>query len=108
HLEGSGPDLSRRPPSPPAMASIPDNYRKVLERMERAAARSGRPLASIRLIGVTKTVDVDRIRRAVDCGLRDIGENRVQEAEAKWPALADSSVRCHLIGRLQSNKAARA
>ena len=63
----------------------------------------------VHLVAVTKTFGVDRIREAYACGLRDFGENRVQEAEAKQAALADlPDIRWHLIGQLQSNKAKKA
>ena len=57
---------------------------------------------------MTKRVDPSRIREAVDCGLREIGENRIQEAEQKLPLLDGAPVRCHLIGHLQANKAGKA
>jgi hypothetical protein len=59
----------------------------------------------VRLVAASKTVPPDRIREAYEAGLRDFGENRVQEADAKRPALADLTVTWHLIGHLQSNKA---
>ena len=90
------------------MSLIQDNYRRILARIGDAAARSGRPPDSVRLIGVTKTVEPDRIREAIDCGLTDIGENRIQEAESKIPTLYRTGVRCHMIGHLQSNKANKA
>lgn len=61
----------------------------------------------MRLVAVSKTVDVDVLLAGVAAGLTTLGENRVQEAEAKAPALPDS-VEWHLVGGLQSNKAARA
>lgn len=90
------------------MTPVAENYRRVMERIGEAAARSGRSRDSLRLIGVTKRVDVDRIREAVDCGLAEIGENRVQEAQTKIPFLDRPGVICHLIGHLQSNKAKKA
>jgi pyridoxal phosphate enzyme (YggS family) len=68
--------------------------------------RVGRDPAEVTILPVTKTVDVDRLRAAVQLGLTRFGENRVQEAEEKAPALP--GVRWQMIGRLQSNKAARA
>jgi len=65
--------------------------------------------ASVRLVAVSKTFGADRIREAYACGLRDFGENRVQEAEAKQAELTDLvDLRWHLIGQLQSNKAKKA
>lgn len=69
-----------------------------------------REMSSVELIAVSKTRTADEIRPLLDAGHRLFGENRVQEAEDKWPALrADyPSVELHLIGQLQSNKAAEA
>lgn len=65
--------------------------------------------ASVRLVAVSKTFEADRIREAYACGLRDFGENRVQEAAAKQAELSDlTDIRWHLIGQLQSNKAKKA
>ena len=66
--------------------------------------RSGRLAGSVRLIGVTKRVGADRVREAIECGLGEIGENRIQEAEPKLAQLSDTGVVCHMIGHLQSNK----
>jgi PLP dependent protein len=90
------------------MSPVGENYNRILERIAASAARSGRPARDVRLLGVTKTVEVARIREVLELGLTDIGENRVQEAEAKLPALGDTGVRCHFIGHLQSNKVRRA
>lgn len=90
------------------MSSLAESYSRLLERIAAAALRSGRAPRDVRLLGVTKTVDVARIRAALELGLTDIGENRVQEAESRLSALADTGVRCHFIGHLQSNKAHRA
>ena len=61
----------------------------------------------VTLIGVTKGQPADAVEALIDAGQRDFGENRVQEAQAKWPALRDRhpGVRLHMIGQLQSNKA---
>ncbi len=65
--------------------------------------------ASVRLVAVSKTFGADRIREAYACGVRDFGENRVQEAELKQAELTDLvDIRWHLIGQLQSNKAKKA
>jgi pyridoxal phosphate enzyme (YggS family) len=87
------------------MLNVRDTCFRTLEKIHNAAARSGRDPASIRLIAVTKTVPPERIREAVECGIRDIGENRLQEALLKIEALADLNVTWHFIGRLQTNKA---
>lgn len=75
-----------------------------------AAKVAGRKPDDITLIAVSKTRTADEIRPLLEAGHRDFGESRVQEAEAKWPALkADfPDVRLHMIGQLQSNKAADA
>ena len=87
------------------MSDVATNYRRTLERIEAASARCGRDPNSIRLIAVTKTVSPERIREAVDCGVTDIGENRLQEALAKREVLGDLNVNWHFIGHLQTNKA---
>ncbi|WP_422059438.1 YggS family pyridoxal phosphate-dependent enzyme [Sphingopyxis sp.] len=75
-----------------------------------AAKRAQRDPADIRLIAVSKTRDADAIRPLIAAGQRDFGENRVQEAAAKWPALRAEAdgIMLHLIGQLQSNKAEEA
>lgn len=75
----------------------------VLDRIERACARSGRSARDVSLIAVTKTVPTAAISAALAAGVRHIGENRVQEARDKFPAL-DAPYVGHLIGRLQTNK----
>jgi hypothetical protein len=76
-------------------------------RITGAAERAGRDTNDVRLIAVTKTVDVARISEAFDAGVVDFGENRVQEALAKREQLPES-LRWHLIGHLQTNKAGKA
>ena len=90
------------------MSAVRDNSRRILERIAEASIRSGRRPESVRLVAATKTVEPVRIVEAVECGVRDIGENRVQEAEAKRAALAAFPLRWHFIGHLQSNKAGKA
>lgn len=88
------------------MEDIAKNLEKVRKTMEESARKVGRDPKEITLIAVTKRVDVDRIKVAVDHGVRDIGENRVQELLEKYDALKayEPSLRFHLIGRLQTNK----
>jgi len=76
----------------------------------RAARLAGRDASSITLVAVSKTHGAEAIRPLIAAGQRVFGENRVQEAQAKWPALKDETpdVSLHLIGRLQSNKAGEA
>ncbi len=83
-----------------------DARARVLERIAAAAMRAGRDPASVTLVAVSKTVPVERLRAAVAAGLDLLGENRVQETEAKVPLVPGA--RWHLIGPLQSNKARRA
>lgn len=75
------------------------------ERISAACRRVGRRPEDVKLIAISKTVPPERIRQAYEAGLRDFGENRVQEAEAKRPALSDLAVTWHLVGHLQTNKA---
>lgn len=81
------------------------NIARVQERITAACNRSGRRPEDVKLVAVSKTVSPDRIRQAYEAGLRDFGENRVQEASEKRPALSDLTVTWHLIGHLQTNKA---
>jgi hypothetical protein len=91
------------------MENLGDRLRMVRERMARAADRARRDPAGILLLAVTKVFPADTVREAYDLGLRDFGENYVQEFEGKAPQLADlRDARYHLIGRLQSNKAKKA
>jgi len=87
------------------MIDVRENCLRTLHRIHEAAARSGRDPSSIRLIAVTKTIPPERIRQAVDAGIRDLGENRLQEALPKVEALADLELMWHFIGHLQTNKA---
>ncbi|WP_311269992.1 YggS family pyridoxal phosphate-dependent enzyme [Sphingobium sp. WCS2017Hpa-17] len=80
------------------------------EQIGRAARLTDRSGDAINLIAVSKTHDADAIRPLLHAGQRVFGENRVQEAQEKWPALREefSGVELHLVGQLQSNKAADA
>jgi pyridoxal phosphate enzyme (YggS family) len=91
-----------------AMTSIRENLQRVQERISAAAQRAGRSAEVITLIGVSKTHPADAIREAYAAGLRHFGENRVQEWEGKQSGIQDLNATWHLIGHLQSNKAARA
>ena len=88
------------------MSDVAANLRTVHERISAAARLAGRDPAAITLVAVSKTHAADRIRPALAAGQRVFGENRVQEAKAKWGPLraAFPDVRLHLIGPLQSNK----
>ena len=85
--------------------SIPDNIARVEDRIAAACQRSGRRREDLKLVAVSKNQPAESVRAAYRVGLRDFGENRVQEATAKRAALADLDVRWHMLGHLQSNKA---
>lgn len=85
------------------MRKINLNIKKVKEAIRRAADKVGRNQEEVKLVTVTKTVDVDRIKEVIDAGLNIFGENRIQEARKKSAELS-SSIQWHLIGHLQSNK----
>ena len=89
---------------------IPRNLRAVNARIDMAAREAGREPSAVALVAVSKTVPAARIMDAIAAGQRVFGENRVQEAEAKWPALRERQpgLTLHLIGALQTNKAAKA
>lgn len=89
------------------MAGIEERLRIVRERIAEAAVRTGRAADSVRLVGVSKGAPVELVIEAVTAGLDDIGENRVQEASSKIPAVAAAvrhQPRWHLVGHLQTNK----
>ncbi len=90
------------------IANIQENIARVEERINAACRRSGRRREDVRLVAVSKTHPPESIRAAYAAGLREFGENRVQEASAKLPALADLGATWHLVGHLQSNKARQA
>ena len=88
---------------------VSENIARVREQIEKAANRAGRDPEDITLMAVTKTVPPERIREAYNAGLRTFGENRVQEFDGKRNALRDlAEAQWHMIGHLQSNKAANA
>jgi pyridoxal phosphate enzyme (YggS family) len=87
-----------------------DRLAAIHARIATAARAARRDPADVTLVAVSKTQDAAAIRPLLATGHRDFGENRVQEAQAKWPALREEfgGVRLHLVGQLQSNKAADA
>jgi PLP dependent protein len=88
---------------------IAERVAAVRERIARAAERAGRRPEEVTLVAVSKTFPATAVREAFAAGQRDFGENKVQEAEEKAPALADlDGLRWHLVGHLQSNKARKA
>lgn len=101
----------RSDPTPPAAAPNPTaqdlrtNLRAVQARLEAAAQRAGRDAAQVRLLPVSKTVPPERVRQAFAAGIRQLGENKVQEAKRKSESLADLDIHWTMIGHLQTNKA---
>jgi hypothetical protein len=93
-------------PQPEAVAAFAAARQRVLDRIGGACVRTGRDPVGVELVAVSKTVPVERLVAAAAAGLTTLGENRVQEAEAKAPLL--SGAHWHLVGPLQSNKARRA
>lgn len=92
-----------------SMSGIAENLARIEESIVAAAKRTGRARSEITLIGVSKTQRAEAVREAYDAGLRHFGENRVQEWEGKRETIASlPGAVWHLIGHLQSNKAARA
>jgi pyridoxal phosphate enzyme (YggS family) len=82
----------------------------IRDQIAHSAALGGRSAEAVTLIAISKTVPAEGIRPLLLAGQRVFGENRVQEAQAKWPALRDEfpDTRLHLVGQLQSNKATNA
>ena len=87
-------------------ALIGERHSALLGRLRDAAERGGHDPALLRIVAVTKTHPVERVRAAREAGMTMFGESRVQEAEPKIEAVPDAE--WHLVGRLQSNKARRA
>jgi len=116
--QGSGREVKRRKPGgggrarlacDTAFLDLEQRLHAVRERIRSASERAGRDPASIVLVAVTKVFPAAAIREAYALGLREFGENYVQEFEQKVPELRDlAGARFHLIGHLQSNKARRA
>jgi PLP dependent protein len=87
------------------VANISENIARVEERIAAACCRSGRRREDVTLVAISKTHPAELIRAAFAAGLRNFGENRVQEAKSKRAELADLDIAWHLVGHLQSNKA---
>jgi PLP dependent protein len=92
------------------MGSVADRRQEILDGIAAAGKLARRNPSDVQLIAVSKGRSAEEIEPLIAAGQRDFGENRVQEALAKWPALLASNpdVRLHAIGRLQSNKTAEA
>lgn len=86
--------------------TIAERVASVVSRIEAACRRAGRPPGGVTLVAVCKGFPAEAVRQVVAAGVRHLGENRVQEAEAKRPALADlpTDVVWHMVGHLQGNK----
>ena len=85
------------------MQEIRDNISMISQDISDICKRTGKAPESITIIAVTKTVDTDRINYAIECGIKNIGENKVQEVMAKFDNI-EGNVNWHLIGHLQTNK----
>ncbi len=85
-------------------ALVADNLAYIHQEMANACEKAGRSLQDVRLLAVTKTVDAERINAAIAAGVKQIGENRVQEFLKKKDDLNLEGVEAHLIGHLQTNK----
>ncbi|CAN7284499.1 YggS family pyridoxal phosphate-dependent enzyme [Pararhizobium sp. LjRoot238] len=90
--------------------SVEERLNDVLSRIRDAELSANRLAGSVSLVAVSKTFDAEAIRPVIEAGQRVFGENRVQEAQGKWPELRAETpgIQLHLIGPLQSNKAADA
>ena len=89
--------------------SVAENIERIREQIDSAVKRAGRTASEVTLMAVSKTFPVDSIREAYRAGIRVFGENRVQEFAGKVDALQDlSDAEWHMIGHLQTNKAAKA
>jgi PLP dependent protein len=83
--------------------TIEDGIQRVREKISRASARAGRSEKDVRLVAVTKKVDAERIRSAFSCGIKDFGENYIQEAQRKIEGFGEGPC-WHMIGHVQTNK----
>lgn len=99
------PDMSSIAPGEDSLAL---RLQRIRDSIQAAARKSHRRPDEITLVAVTKTHPIELVRSAIAAGATDLGENRVQEAEAKIPRIGRQAARWHLIGHLQSNKARKA
>lgn len=89
-------------------ARLAERLPRVRERIDAAARRSGRAPGSVRIVAVAKGHPAEAVQAVLNAGIADVGENRVEELEAKEPAFRGGGVRWHMIGHVQSRKAGRA
>ena len=88
---------------------IKTNIDNINKKIKNACERAGRQPSEITLVAVTKTASIIQVKEAVDCGLQDFGENRIQMAQEKIAILGSiEGLRWHMIGHLQTNKVAKA
>jgi pyridoxal phosphate enzyme (YggS family) len=92
----------------PGFEELRERLAEVRRSIEKSALDAGRDPALVKLVAVSKTHATETLRRAIEAGVQDLGENRVQEADEKISELGRESARWHLIGHLQANKARRA
>lgn len=85
------------------MDSIKSNIRNIEKKINDSCKVSDRNKEDVKLIAVTKTVDIDAVNEAIECGITDVGENKPQELSRKYEVIGDR-VKWHLIGSLQTNK----
>ncbi len=81
---------------------------EIKNRISKAAASCGRNPGNIRIVAATKTISLERIRKAIESGIEVIGESHIQDAREKYPMLSSNDVSWHFIGHLQTNKAKHA
>lgn len=84
--------------------SIKENIDDIVKRIEVTCKKAGRNPNDITLIAVSKTVESPKVREALEAGIDNLGENRVQELIKKYEDLKDTDIKWHMIGHLQKNK----
>lgn len=92
----------------PGFEELRQRLAEVRRSIEESARRAGRDPSEVKLVAVSKTHPAETLRRAIEVGVTELGENRVQEADEKINELGREVARWHLIGHLQANKARRA
>jgi pyridoxal phosphate enzyme (YggS family) len=84
--------------------TVADNYKRLMENIEKACQRVKRNPSEVQILGVAKDQPVEKIKEAFECGIRLIGENKTQEAEVHQAELESMDINWHFIGKLQKNK----
>lgn len=85
------------------MSELRENIRFIKDNIQKHSEKTNRDIEDVKLVAVTKTVDVDKVLEAIECGVTDVGENKPQELARKYDIIGDK-VKWHLIGSLQTNK----